>query len=87
MVAHVCHGQFFYIDDQESKYWLQTNFSSFNKLDIFPSNKWLTYGINKNIRQKEGHSFGAFIHLKNQNNLKGIIQNILSIEKKKLNDK
>ena len=59
MVAHVCHGQFFYIDDQESKYWLQTNFSSFNKSDIFPSNKWLTYGINKNIRQKEGHSFGA----------------------------
>ena len=74
MVAHVCHGQFFYIDDQESKYWLQTNFNSFNKSDKFPSNKWLTYGINKNISQKEGHSFGAFIHLKNQNNLEGIIQ-------------
>jgi len=74
MIAHVCHGQFFYTDSRDSKHWLQTHFNSLNQSYDYPQNNWLSYGLNKDIKWKNGHSFGAFIHLKNENKLRGVIQ-------------
>lgn len=64
MIAHVCHGQFFYIDYQDSKYWLETHQGELSDTSIINSD-WQGYLTQKNVIHKKERHLGAFIHYKN----------------------
>ena len=75
IIAHVCHGQFFYTDYQEGEYWLQTNSAIFNLPLTKQNSYWSNYLSDKHKEQNNGHSFGGFGHLMKGNDLFAIYQN------------
>lgn len=72
-VAHVCYGQFFYTDYQDSKFWLETNKGQFSDSSEIKS-KWQDYLNQKNYNNKNPHHFGSFLHYKSGFQLNSIYQ-------------
>ena len=75
IIAHVCHGQFFYTDYQEGKYWIQTNSAMLSSPLVQQNSYWSSYVSDKYKKKNNGHSFGIFGHFRQDNDLLGIFQN------------
>ena len=63
LIAHVCHGQFFYTDYQEGEQWLITHYGTVTQQPQFDTlNVWSNYIASKG-QTKQGHSLAIFAHL------------------------
>tara|TARA_Y100000590_G_scaffold469374_1_gene656615 strand:+ start:302 stop:1717 length:1416 start_codon:yes stop_codon:yes gene_type:complete len=70
-IAHVCHGQFFYTDLQNSHKWLEANSGNFTFI-ADSTNRWKQYNDSKKLLFDKTHHFGLFLNVKNKSKLKSI---------------
>jgi len=71
LIAHVCHGQFFYTDPQNAYQWLETKSGNFF-ISSDSSNLWMKYSDNKKLLFDKNHHFGIYFNINNKSKLKSI---------------
>ena len=71
LIAHVCHGQFFYTDPQNAYQWLETKSGNFF-VSSDSTNSWMKYSDNKKLSFNKNHHFGIYLNSNNKSKLKSI---------------
>ena len=71
LIAHVCHGQFFYTNPQIAYKWLETNSGNFIFLND-STNVWTKYSSDKQLFIDKTHHFGLYLNFKNKSKLESI---------------
>ena len=62
LIAHVCHGQFFYTYPKNANKWLETNSGNFIFLND-STNIWTKYSNDKQLFFDKTHHFGLYLNL------------------------